>query len=192
MVLGVCLVWLEHYGVIVNKKMIFKNIIKKMLVEEIEDVFSEIDCKVYMQMIDNKIRYVRNLQNFKHEKFLDSKLTSYIADCVNKKYSGNINHISSCIVIGKYDMNEHSHLHTDPSYDDRTDHRLLIYLNDNFEGGKTSFYDNNFKLIKKIDPKAGKAIIFKLDVFHHGEEILSKDNKYFIACQVSLSKIKKN
>ncbi len=65
----------------------------------------------------------------------------------------------------------------------------MIYLNDNFEGGKTKFFrqdeeKGNILKAEGIDdlsvvPKLGKALVFNHDVWHEGEEI-HKGTKYIL------------
>ena len=163
-----------------------------MSVIQIRNVLTESECEVYMEWIDYKMTHARNLQTFKHEKLLDEYCAEHLLNKVNDKYDGdNIDYISACVVIAKYETGEQSSLHKDPSYDDKTDYRLLIYLNNNFDGGETKFYSNNFKLQETVVPEIGKAILFRLDRYHQGTKILSDGNKYFIGGQVSLDKIKK-
>ena len=71
---------------------------------------------------------------------------------------------------------------------------VVIYLNDDYEGGKTNFYKEplesklhgkrgNFvdekDLLATINPKKGKALIFTHDSYHEGAKVL-KGTKYII------------
>jgi hypothetical protein len=49
---------------------------------------------------------------------------------------------------------------------------LLIYLNDDYKGGQTVFYNQDFKKIITVTPKKGTAILFKIDLWHQGEQVL--------------------
>ncbi len=57
--------------------------------------------------------------------------------------------------------------------------KVLIYLNDDFEGGNTIFYkDNNmWEILYNSKPEKGKSVIFDIDIFHKGEAII-KNEKY--------------
>lgn len=71
----------------------------------------------------------------------------------------------------KYEPGQHFKKHTDQSYI-RNDveasyYTLLIYLNDNYDGGETSFHNIIIK------PKKGTALIFKHDLEHTGTEVTS-------------------
>lgn len=50
---------------------------------------------------------------------------------------------------------------------------VVLYLNDNFEGGGTYFPDANFTVL----PKTGKALLFPSDFLHQAERVL-KGTKY--------------
>eukprot|EP01084_Bolivina_argentea_P051971 95514_1 len=120
----------------------------------------------------------------------------------------------SCINIGmrimRYDSNNDDFFtfHKDGQYaasaDERSLFTLIIYLNDDFDGGETNFYfnkseDENTQIIssdctiaeeikyfggiekgfdcKIIEPQMGNAIIFSPDLIHEGCKI-STPNKY--------------
>lgn len=65
---------------------------------------------------------------------------------------------------------------------------VLIYLNDEFEGGRTTFYDNNFKQTVSITPKPNKTLVFDIDLYHCGE-MVSKGNKFWIGTELVCQKI---
>ncbi len=93
------------------------------------------------------------------------------------------------IMWAKYLPGTEFGLHTDTGlFYDRTKrlksrYTLLIYLNDNFEGGKTLFYDNNFCLTNTINPKKGDCIIFDIDLWHRGTTVVSGE-KFWIGCEI--------
>ena len=60
---------------------------------------------------------------------------------------------------------------------------LLIYLNDDYEGGHTIFYDDNWKQIESISPERGKALLFDIDLWHRGD-ILVSGTKQWIGCEI--------
>lgn len=81
----------------------------------------------------------------------------------------------------KYEIGQKFKRHIDGSYQrneqEMSLYTLLIYLNDDFEGGETTF-DN---LI--IQPKIGSALIFKHQLKHEGKEILSGE-KYVLRTDI--------
>lgn len=50
---------------------------------------------------------------------------------------------------------------------------VLIYLNDDYTGGCTQFYTYLFEKTVSIQPKKGRTLIFDIDTFHAGEEVIS-------------------
>ena len=60
---------------------------------------------------------------------------------------------------------------------------LLIYLNEDFKGGETVFYDDNFRKTTTIAPKAGSALFFDIALWHEAEGILA-GKKYWIGTEL--------
>jgi hypothetical protein len=91
----------------------------------------------------------------------------------------------------KYHKGGQIGLHTDtPYYISKTEYskyKVLIYLNDDFEGGHTEFYDDNFVKQLVIVPKQGACVIFDMDIFHKGNEVLD-GLKYWIGFEIISNK----
>lgn len=52
-------------------------------------------------------------------------------------------------------------------------HTINIYLNDDFEGGDTVFYnDRGGGEVFRVKPRTGTAVIFDCMIFHSGEKII--------------------
>ena len=60
---------------------------------------------------------------------------------------------------------------------------VLTYLNDDYEGGNTIFYDDNFKKTCEIKPRTNRTLMFDIDLFHQGCKVL-KGNKYWIGSEL--------
>jgi hypothetical protein len=71
----------------------------------------------------------------------------------------------------------------DPSRKEESSYVVLIYLNDDYEGGETVFYDSHYKESARIKPEKGKAVIFDIDVLHSGEKVITGE-KYWIGCDL--------
>ncbi|HSE97734.1 MAG TPA: 2OG-Fe(II) oxygenase [Blastocatellia bacterium] len=56
---------------------------------------------------------------------------------------------------------------------------LMIYLNDDFEGGETYFFESR----ELIAPEAGKAIVFAHELWHAGREV-TRGRKYILRTDV--------
>ena len=65
----------------------------------------------------------------------------------------------------------------------------LIYLNDDFIGGETIFFENAKENIvqstslRVIQPEQGKALLFDIDLYHSGAKIL-KGKKYWVGFEL--------
>ena len=128
---------------------------------------------------------------FSTDKYFDETTTRLLYKKTNTKIK------SKCVphtllITGKYLPGEQSHLHMDIPFVEYNKYTLLIYLNDNFDGGETAFYDNNFKIKRKICPKKGDGVIFNVDTYHQGLKVMN-GNKYFLMFQLKelpMNKIK--
>jgi len=93
--------------------------------------------------------------------------------------------INSRFRIYKYFIEDEFKNHTDASTiiskTEETLYSLLIYLNDDFEGGHTKF--NNFV----IKPKTGTLVTFPHKQIHSGEKIIS-GNKYILRGDIIFKK----
>lgn len=73
--------------------------------------------------------------------------------------------------VYRYDVGQHFGLHQDQSYfrDDgaRSLLTLLVYLNENFEGGETDFPEQE----RVITPKTGDALMFQHMLLHAGRAV---------------------
>lgn len=85
----------------------------------------------------------------------------------------------------KYNIGERFNKHRDGKYirSDNEESRLtlMVYLNDNFEGGETEF--DSFKIV----PKLGTAIVFEHQLKHKGCKVL-KGVKYALRTDIMFEK----
>jgi hypothetical protein len=90
-----------------------------------------------------------------------------VPDIITKNYT-----------IKKYKTSETFGPHTDNDHNGGIhphDWTALVYLNDDYEGGKLEFNDLGYS----ISPKAGSVVFFSTDEVHTGHTVTS-GNKYFI------------
>ena len=66
--------------------------------------------------------------------------------------------------------------HTDTA-SNKTKFTSITYLNDNFKGGNTIFFDGT-----EIAPYSGKTIFFNGQLFQHGVSTILQNTRYTIAC----------
>ena len=90
---------------------------------------------------------------------------------------GNWRPIKSCgyIFMAKYYPGTNFSLHLDTGscflYNERSYQTLLIYLNDDYTDGETVFFNQNFEKKVTVTPKKGTAILFKIDLWHQGNQV---------------------
>lgn len=65
---------------------------------------------------------------------------------------------------------------------------VLTYLNHDFEGGHTTFFDDGFNKTATIVPKTNRTLIFDIDLFHQGER-LESGSKYWIGTELVCRRI---
>ncbi|EFA86274.1 hypothetical protein PPL_00836 [Heterostelium album PN500] len=92
--------------------------------------------------------------------------------------------LDDCFTFGRYEPGGRFKPHLDATYaespDTRSIYTMQIYLNDDYNGGKTNFYlpANPLELDKhvmteSVQPKRGTALIFNHDTLHEGAEVTS-------------------
>jgi prolyl 4-hydroxylase len=157
-------------------------------------LFDECDKFIYDINNNQNIIPFTNSGIFKNNKYINANLSNYFYQKIENKLKDNNINISilrpnNLIMTGKYTNNQEFGLHTDTGlyYNKETNEKsrytLLIYLNDNFNGGETEFYDDNFNSILKIIPKKGKALLFDIDMWHKGNQLIHGE-KYWIGCEI--------
>ena len=60
---------------------------------------------------------------------------------------------------------------------------VLVYLSHEFEGGTTQFYTRIFEKTVEITPRAGKILVFDIDLFHAGMPV-TNGTKYWIGTEI--------
>ena len=171
----------------------------------IDNLFTNKELEEYKNFIENidiKNRQFTN-SNFKNGKSINNDLSQYIyskllpylpnnyIDRNNKSWKFN----SACkyIFYSKLESNQLFNLHTDTGseYDDKQNiyskYTALLYLNDDFEGGNTQFFDLNGKKTCTIIPKKNRILIFDIDLWHSGE-LITEGNKYWIGTEILCNK----
>lgn len=97
---------------------------------------------------------------------------------------------NNVLMAGHYEVGDSFSLHTDTGlyYDmerkEKSRWTLLIYLNDDFEGGETVFYHTDiWAETHRIRPRKGMALLFDIDLWHSGQPLL-RGQKYWIGCEI--------
>jgi len=158
----------------------------------IDSFLTDEECDKYITEIDNKTKKYpfSNSALSENDKYVDTGLARSFYD----KFISRIDLTDSKIIgpnkwimTSKYNNGDEFGIHTDTGLcfdlvnNVYSTHTVLIYLNDNFEGGETIFYDNYFKETTRIKPKKGSLLIFSMDLFHKGSKV--SGTKYWIGCE---------
>ena len=77
----------------------------------------------------------------------------------------------------KYGPGNYFRPHCDLTYTDKQGHESMvtvqIYLNEEFEGGETTFYDCEEKAAYVHKPERGDILLFDQDIEHSGDDVIS-------------------
>lgn len=138
------------------------------------------------------------VRNNQRVMFADAKLaqqfwqrsSDFLPEEIDGRRVVGINEMFRCY---RYDVGEHFRWHQDFSYERDNGERslltLMVYLNDDFTGGETSFEDSYspepFEEFQVV-PRAGLGLCFLHSIHHQGEPILS-GRKYVIRTDVMYS-----
>lgn len=163
---------------------------KVLLIDNFLDVE---ECNVYINQINEKKDIINftNEGKFKNDKYIDPDLSMLFYNRIGYDVINKLNVVkpNNLIMTGKYEVGQSFSLHTDTGLYFNLEQKLkstytmLIYLNDDFEGGHTLFYDDKFNHLFNIIPKKGMALIFDIDMWHSGQQ-LSSGTKYWIGCEL--------
>ena len=152
------------------------------------------ECAAYRELALNPPAAATDFTSagvFKNKKWVDEAL----ADLFFKRIAGLVAstplalRANNLIMTGHYESGEQFNMHTDTGlFFDRAAREksrwtLLIYLNDDFEGGHTLFFDDAWQQTHDITPEAGKALLFDIDLWHRGCEVF-RGTKQWIGCEI--------
>ncbi|MES2513133.1 MAG: 2OG-Fe(II) oxygenase [Bacteroidota bacterium] len=147
------------------------------------------DAKVQMYGKQVMLKAVRNNSRIT---FVDFDLSARIWEkfkpfAVDKFANSEVLGLNEMFRFYKYENGQRFKRHIDGSYirnnEEASYFTLMIYLNDDFEGGSTTFQNSEVK------PKKGTALVFYHGMKHAGEEIQS-GTKYVLRTDVMYKLIK--
>lgn len=173
-------------------------------VYQIDNLLTPEECQKYMDMFKNK-GDVENIDD-KHRKYhrvqfndqeladkLYEKVKSYLSNKIKIIADGMNEHIR----LSMYDPKQFFGIHKDGiNFDKNNKQRmsyatLNIFLNDNFEGGATTFYEKDKSTVKFVcKPKMGSGAFFYSQQFHEGNKIIS-GHKFLIRTDFMINHNKK-
>lgn len=162
-------------------------------VHQIDNILTEEECQHYMDMFNNK-ELVEDIDDthrkyhrvqFRDQELADrlfEKVKGYLPKKIKKISDGLNDHIR----LSMYDPGQFFGIHKDGINFDRDNKQrmsyatLNIFLNNDFEGGETTFYEKDKRTKKFVcKPKAGRGAFFYSQQFHEGNKIIS-GNKFLL------------
>ncbi|EFC49721.1 P4Hc domain-containing protein [Naegleria gruberi] len=107
--------------------------------------------------------------------------------------------VNECMRFSKYEKGEYFKIHTDGQFrrseNERSIYTLLIYLNQDFNGGETKFFsdpnDDTFNLHHTLKPSVGKLALFNQDFYHEGCSVIS-GIKYILRTEIMYLRVDNN
>jgi hypothetical protein len=104
----------------------------------------------------------------------------WFAECINPYFR-----------FTKYNEGHFFKKHQDGGYVNNNNQRsiltLMIYLNDDFEGGKTTFYEGD-NITEEFRPVSCTGVIFNHDLQHEGE-VIKKGTKYILRTDIMFYRV---
>jgi prolyl 4-hydroxylase len=163
------------------------------LIKTFTNVLTNDECEYFKNKIDNKRDVINftNSGNFKNDKFIDIELATKLYNTIPNDIilENKILRPNKLIMTGMYTPNQSFGIHTDTglyyNVNDKESSKFtyLIYLNDNFEGGETQFYDDYLIPTQTIFPQQGKGLLFDISLNHRGN-LINNGNKYWIGIEL--------
>ena len=159
---------------------------------------------------DNKKVLETDIRNNSRTYFEDSKFTVKLwekfknIDIIPQTINNNFYKLSGLYkhtLFYKYEKGEYFKEHYDGEKKDlskKSVFTVLIYLNDDFEGGETTFIYHDRKIVKKklkdeiiltpVKPKKGQLLVFKHNILHEGS-LLKNGTKYILRSDIMYEKL---
>jgi hypothetical protein len=148
---------------------------------------------VMMKEIRNNDRVM--LDDEERARTLYAKLSNFLPGRFKKKWTpvG----LNERLRFYRYDVGQQFDWHLDGYFErpdgDRSFFTFMVYLNDNFEGGGTSFREDGFGRASfgafGVRPKKGMALIFHHPIPHRGDPVIA-GRKYVVRTDIMYSRRK--
>jgi prolyl 4-hydroxylase len=166
----------------------------------IDDILSPTECADFIQLLDNPDElelvdhgYAVYERNILHSPNWATTIYNRIISHLPEKIKHNI-YVNDYFRFSKYTPGQRFGLHQDKVNRDKNGSKAImtvnIFLNDNFEGGETCFYENEDSLQPTVRavPKAGRGAIFENQIWHSGN-VVHNGYKYLIRTDVMMKPI---
>jgi predicted 2-oxoglutarate/Fe(II)-dependent dioxygenase YbiX len=151
------------------------------------------ECQDFRNTIDNAAsqRSFSCSGEFYNSVFKDHAIADmFLGRLLTYDIPSNIVNVAPYITFAHYQNQQQFGIHTDTgcinhATKSETGYVLLIYLNDNFSGGETTFYDDKFQLLETITPATGTAVLFAIDMLHAGNTV-TQGEKYWCGADIMI------
>lgn len=153
----------------------------------IDNILTKEECNRYIKLFDNPSNVEKI--NDKHRKYfrvqfqdqeLADKLYQKVQHYIPKKIKKMTVGMNKYIRLSKYEPGQFFGIHKDGINFDKDNKQnmsyatLNIFLNENFQGGETTFYDNSKRKITLCcKPKTGRGSFFYSQQYHEGNKLIS-------------------
>lgn len=164
-----------------------------------DNIFTPEECKKLIENFDkhiDKVEYIDrgNSEYYRFEEdsdemanFLWNKIKAHLPTYYDK---GTLVCLNTHFRYSKYVHGMEFGIHRDGMNQDKNGNRSIltfnIFLNDDFEGGETDFFDENGVLILSAKPAPGRAAVFDRSILHCGNKVLN-GCKYLLRTDVMLT-----
>ena len=156
--------------------------------------FGADECKELIQRCENKglVEVERSIALYNRSVIIDpdlaTKLYTQLKDIIPSTFNGQqVVGLNDHFRFSKYDPGGRFEMHKDGFNQDSKGNRsamtLNIFLNDDFEGGETDFFDDNKSFIFSAKPKPGRGALFDSQHYHQGN-VVRNGNKYLLRTDV--------
>nr|QBK86371.1 MAG: 2OG-Fe(II) oxygenase superfamily protein [Marseillevirus LCMAC102] len=177
------------------------------MIYEIENFLSDDECDWLINLINEQVELQKEQFSVYHQivchplpniaEFLEKRLREKQSDVLYNDFI----RINKNMNLTYYTSGQSKQVHRDMIFRDEDSvsvYTLLIYLNDDYENGRTIFYPEAKSLKRdaldkipniKIVPKKGKIAIFDINLVHEGEKV--KGEKWLWICKLQFTRPKK-
>jgi len=149
-----------------------------------DDILSKEDCQKFITFINTNTDRIVLINNalckyYRLEGIFEElavTLFNKIKDALPEIYK-KTTFINKNFRFSKYTDGMEFGIHRDGSYNDNYGNKSIftinIFLNDNYDGGETSFFNDDNQVIKIVGPKIGRASIFNGSIKHCGNKVIN-------------------
>lgn len=161
---------------------------KPFQVFTIDNAFSEAELSslaLYVNdQLDKPQQRTFTSSDFQNGKTVNKFIANYIYKKIKPFIADELLNVIQTIMFAKVHAGKFFGVHTDTGYDINSKYTVLLYLNDDFEGGTTSFYDENLtEKLFEIQPVKGRLLCFDINLFHSGD-VVTKGTKLWIGTEL--------